>query len=354
MNAKEITAAIIRNLTGTREANESITPPLYDLKNRIYLNSLEIYLMRTRSDSLRLDAPAHVYREMFVPYNAVRAGLKKQGFDPETIGLTDIWLFSGVIDTLIQNAEGVLEDNAVRFANDPQMYARSGVELGRALDKLKEIGFSAEVTEIQKLITLREKVAAKEHAPLYEYVALVNESLELRALAEKGQISSRQEDRLEAISTYIYRNHKALAHQLRELSSTELREKIIGGHSWYEFQKKVDAAMKRYETSTKKAKREAKEAVERAVEEEREKWRTVAKTECQHRYGHENYAANSDWNGDGHFYSGPDQMEWGIPPDDGDHGLLVLKSGEQRCLCHWHKLSDDRFIPRKYSTPQVA
>jgi hypothetical protein len=351
MNAKvlvtDLAAAINAcNTTHVSDLNEA-KRKISVLRYNVYMNSQRIWLQRTHgaSESIHLQAPVHIYREMLVPFNAVRSGLKKLGIDPDAIGLAEGYLFDDLIERRLTNARENLEHG--RDVTDDKL------QLKQMAAKLKEIGYGDEMKELREIHELLSNLEAAALKPVVEYVALVNESLELRKLAEVGTINGKQEQRLMGVSSYIHRNQNEMIAKLSILD-TEKRSSIIGGHSMYEFRKKVTAASKRYATLAEKAAQEQAAANFRAEEEERELWRSVAKVECQHRYGHENYAVNSDWNGDGHFYSGPDQMEWGIPPDDGDHGLLVLQSGEQHCLCHWHKLSDDRFIPRKYSADQAA
>ena len=167
MNAKELTAAIIRNLAKTVDCSsaatavlENITDPALNTPSMdhllylVYLNSQKIWLQRTHnvSESIHLNAPPHVYREMFVPFNAVRAGLKKHGFDPDSIGLTECYLLQGAIDDATYRARQKVEGWDVKYTASLARH-----DLDRLLATLKDIGISDTAPEVLKIKELLDR-----------------------------------------------------------------------------------------------------------------------------------------------------------------------------------------------------
>lgn len=361
MNAKELIAALIPHFTGNNDQNIFV-PKIEVIKDNILKNGRSVWALRHRGvdTELHLDAAPHIYREMMVQYNAVRSGLRNLGHDPESFGLTETFLFDEAIDKVLDSARKSCKD-----AEGVNEYWGICERLQRMLQQLSSFGISPESNKYVATEQLIKEIQEIPMTVVREYVVLVSESLELRQKIAAGDFTRKMEDRLVGISVYIYRNEEQMMAFVRRLSEID-RLRLIGGNSLYEFHLAVLAAGKRYETKADKERREqAEEAVkkmeiqrleeERLAEEERELWRKVAKVECQHRYGHDNAVLSIDYNPDGHFYAGQDETEWLVWPDHntGDPGVSAPKN-DARCLCHWHRLSDGRYIPRKYSNTQAA
>lgn len=370
MNAKQITAAILRNIAQTNptalspkaleaSADSSLyTPKMEVLLDNIIANSHAVWVTRTRrpaGELTLLSQPVHVYREMMVPFTAVCHGLRNQGQDPASLGLPEDFIFAKAVDDFL--AAEVREEITV----DIEMTERSLAEMAV---RLKQIGLSNESDSVTKIKAAIESCREKKMKPLREFVALVGESMDLRKAIAETNFSVKQEDRLVAIATYLRRTYEQYCRDIALLEEAEFKE-LLKGQDFFQFRATVEEAKRFYETTRKRHEREkvAHEAAEKRKQEEEERqrdaerletWRKVAKVECRHRYGHENAVLSNDYDPDGHFYAGEEETEWLVWPDHntGDPGVSAVKHGAH-CLCHWHKL-DGMYIKRQYSQPQTA
>lgn len=368
MNAKLIVLSLTRALTNLAAAELANDEParlkagqdITELREEIYQNSSKIWVARHRGDAtqLHMNAPSRIYREMLIPYQAVCVGLRNAGLDPLAAGLTDTFLFDPVLTNKIAALQA-----AFAGRNDTYSFSSEKIRVCALIQTLREIGFDTDSPSVKALETLLADITAAEMKPVYEYVKLVDESLLLRAQIEVGQMTRKMEERLVAISSYIYRSENEMMTFIHRLPS-EVRAKLIGGNSMSEFAQRVKKARQRYETTAKREQREKAEAEqkrlaaeqaerERLEKEELELWRKVAKVECRHRYGHDNAVLSNDYNPDGHFYAGQEETEWLVYPDGQDPGVSAVKLGSH-CLCHFHKLEEGRFIPRNYTQQTKA
>jgi hypothetical protein len=345
------------------EDRDHLQSDLATLRSEVLQHSLKIWNLRmlgkgaTGTIPLHLSAQPHIYREMMVPYNALRHALKKGGLNPDDVGLTEGFLFQEALRKVTTPIRQQLDVKRERVED------LTALILEQSLNALRHAGVSKESPEVTSLLELQREWMAFVRAPLAQYVELVKESLELRELVAGDLISQKQEERLAAIASYLHQNEREMVQRIRNLEE-EGRVAVLGELKLYDFTQMVHTARQRYQTRRQIAtnrKREEEEVAKqklldehvRAAAQELELWRKIAIVECKNRYDHENIAMNNDYDPDGHFYAGPEEMQWLVEPDEFDPGVLGKVPGAH-CLCHFHLIEGDRYVPRQYSKDGTA
>jgi hypothetical protein len=192
MNAKNIVIALTTAIAAlsTTDTPDEVNRSIKNLRQQLYSSCLAIWIRRTRSDSIHLSAPAHVYREMHVPLNAVRAGLKKHGIDPDAFGLTECFVLQSAIAAVTIQARARVEGRNPKYAIGPAQ-----TDLYDLLVWLELIGITYEAPEIKEIKVLQVR--------LNEIEILLGQDLLLRKLYEL-EPDIREKART---NDWVYRGH---------------------------------------------------------------------------------------------------------------------------------------------------